>query len=224
MIIGKFVERRNRFIALVEIDGEQVAAHVANSGRLRELLKPGNEVFLVRKKGLHRTTGYDLALVSAGNYLVSVDARVPNQVVSEAIDRGLLEEFHGFRVKKKEVSYGASRLDLLLEDSGQNRFYVEVKSVTLVRAGTALFPDAPTERGGRHISELVRAVNEGYRAAAVFLVQREDAREFSPNDATDPAFGAGLRTAAAAGVELYSYICRVTTEGIEIIRSVPVRI
>lgn len=222
MIKAKFIERKNRFIAMVEVDGEVVAAHVANSGRLRELFTPGREVYLAEQEGEHRATRFDLALVKYGGHYVSVDARVPNGVVADAVNRGILPEFEDYRVVKREVRYGASRLDMLTEDAGGNRLYIEVKSVTLVRDGVARFPDAPTGRGARHLEELARAVQEGYRAAVVFLVQRDDARQFSPNDETDPVFSNTLRCLTATGVEAYAYICRVTPQEIGIIGSIPV--
>lgn len=221
MIKAKFIERKNRFSALVEIDGEVVSAHVANSGRLRELLYPGAEVYLEDKRGLQRITPYDLSLVKFKGRFVSVDARVPNKVVAEAVNSGQLEEFNGYLVAKSEVKYGDSRLDLLLHNQQGQKCYVEIKSVTLVVDGEARFPDAPTERGARHINELVRAYSEGNCAAVVFLIQRDDAVSFSPNDVTDPAFGEALRKAVRQGVEAYAYVCRVEPGEIKIIRRIP---
>ncbi len=220
MIKAKFIERKNRFAALVEVAGEEVLAHVANSGRLRELLCPGAEVYLEDKRGAGRATLYDLALVKYKGMFVSVDARVPNRVIADAVNNGLLEEFKGCRVVKREIKYGESRLDLLLDSEGQ-KYYVEVKSVTLVVDGTARFPDAPTERGARHLNELVRACSEGNKAAVVFLIQREDAAVFSPNDTTDPAFGAALRNAFHNGVNVFAYICKINLKGTEIIKRIP---
>jgi len=222
MIKAKFVERKNRFVALVELDGEVVSAHVANSGRLRELFTPGREVYLVEKEGEHRATRYDLALVKYKGRFVSVDAHIPNDIVAAAIDRGQLQEFGGYTVLKREIKFGSSRLDMLAVDGEGKKFFIEVKSVTLVRDGVARFPDAPTERGARHLEELSKAVQEGHRGAVVFLIQRDDARQFSPNDETDPVFGETLRRLASTGVEAYAYICRVTPRKIVIIRSIPV--
>ena len=224
MIKARFRTRKNRFTAVVDLAGEDVLAHVANSGRLKELFQPGAEVYLIDKRLPHRTTAYDLALVKYDGVLVSVDARVPNRVVRDAINKGLLPEFSGFRVVRSEIPFGRSRLDLLLENKDAKRVLVEVKSVTLVNDGTARFPDAPTERGARHLGELVLAVQEGYRSAIVFLIQREDAVSFSPNDMTDPAFGQALRGAVRAGVEVYAYICRVTLEDVQITGSLPVNL
>ena len=222
MIKAKFLKRLNRFTALIELNGEEIKAHVANSGRLTELFQPGCEVYLVKKQGGKRITGYDLSLVSYAGILVSVDARLPNSVVAGAIDRGELSEFTGYCVHKREVKFGQSRLDMVLENQWQHRYYVEVKSVTLVSGGTAMFPDAPTERGSRHLEELAAAVAKGYSAAVVFLIQREDAKAFSTNDATDPLFGSMIRQVMEAGVEAYAYTCKISAREIKISGSVPV--
>jgi len=224
MLKARFLERENRFTALVELDGKQVKAHVANSGRLRELFRPGNEVYLIKRDGSHRATKYDLALVRYEDQLVSVDARVPNKVVADAVAAGQLADFSQFTVARREVRYGNSRLDLLLEDERNNKCFVEVKSVTLVENGTAMFPDAPTLRGARHLEELAAAVGEGYHAAVIFLIQRDDALVFTPNDRTDPDFGQKLRAAAGKGVGVYAYRCRVTPELIVITEKVPVKL
>ncbi len=224
MLKGRFLERENRFTALVELEGTQVKAHIANSGRLRELLRPGHEVYLIKRGGPHRVTKYDLALVRYGGQLVSVDARIPNKVVAEAIAAGQLTDFRNYAVTRREVRYGNSRLDLLLEDTGNNRCFVEVKSVTLVENGMAMFPDAPTQRGARHLEELAAAVREGHHAAVIFLIQRDDAMVFTPNDRTDPDFGQKLRAAAGRGVGVYAYRCRITPEQIRITEKVPVHL
>jgi len=156
--------------------------------------------------------------------LVSVDARVPNKVVADAVAAGQLADFSQFTVARREVRYGNSRLDLLLEDERNNKCFVEVKSVTLVENGTAMFPDAPTLRGARHLEELAAAVGEGYHAAVIFLIQRDDALVFTPNDRTDPDFGQKLRAAAGKGVGVYAYRCRVTPELIVITEKVPVKL
>lgn len=222
MIKAKLLKRLNRFTALVELNGEAVKAHVANSGRLTELFQPGCEVYLVKQNGKKRVTGYDLSLVSYAGILVSVDARLPNAVVAGAVDRGELPEFAGYCVQKREVKFGQSRLDMVLENQGRQLCYVEVKSVTLVSEGIARFPDAPTERGSRHLGELAAAIGEGHRAAVVFLIQRDDAKIFSPNDTTDPVFGRMLRQVTAAGVDAYAYTCKISTREINIVGSVPV--
>lgn len=206
-----FVRRLNRFAALCRADGSEVLAHVPNSGRLGELLVTGAPCLLSRppRLGAARKTSWDLALVRHQGRWVCIDARLPARLLAEAVERGVVAPFYGMRVARYEVTYRDSRLDLLL-DGPSGQCLVETKCVTLVRDGVALFPDAPTERGRRHVETLAHAVGSGLRAAVVFVVQRADAAVFSPNDATDPAFGAALRPAVERGVQVYAYCCRVT--------------
>jgi sugar fermentation stimulation protein A len=158
-------------------------------------------------------------MVKLGSTLVSIDSRVPGVAFSEAVRAGSIKAFAGYRTIRPEVRYGESRLDFLLTGDGPP-FLVEVKSVTLVVDGQARFPDAPTPRGARHLHELARAVSEGYRAAVVFVIQREDVSSFAPNDSTDPEFGEALRQAALAGVEVYPLRCLVTPDRVEIMGEV----
>jgi sugar fermentation stimulation protein A len=219
---GRFVRRVNRFLAVVSCDGQEVAVHVANSGRMTELLQPGNHVVLRRvgrKTG--RRTQYDLALVKARGVLVSADARLPNALIREAIEAGRLPEFAGFGRVENEVRFGNSRIDLLLSGTS-GRCYVEAKSVTLVVDGTALFPDAPTTRGRKHLHSLKTAVRQGHRAAVVFVVQRPDAGVFSPNQVADPDFCRALQNAVLGGVEVYAYACRVTAREVAVTGRIPV--
>ena len=239
LVEGAFEQRLNRFAATVELDGRPAMVHVANSGRMRELLQQGVRCLLAPKTSAGRKTAYDLALVEVasdrtvgearreyggaapGRVLVSADARLPPALLWEAFQEGRLPPFADFVTGRREVVYGDSRLDLLLSGS-IGTCLIEVKSVTLVEDGVGLFPDAPTERGRRHLGALVRAVREGYRAAVVFVVQREDARACAPHDAADPAFGRTLREAVASGVEAYAYVCRVTRREIRLAYAVPV--
>lgn len=223
LVAARFLTRLNRFAALVEMDGREVMVHIANSGRMRELLEPGRRLLLAPAPGEHRKTQFDLALVDLGTTLVSADARLPNGLVAEALAGGQLPQFREYPEIRREVRYGDSRLDLLLEGPG-GRCYGEVKSVTLVVNGVALFPDAPTTRGVKHLGELSRAVAEGNRAAVVFVAQRSDAAAMSPNDAADPEFGAALRAAQAAGVEVYAYGCQVSTREIRLAVPLPVQL
>lgn len=201
--------RDNRFRATVELNGRRVWAYLPNSGRLEELLEPGRRLLLSPASAPGRRTDYDLLLVDMGGTLVLADARLPNLLVEEALLEGSLSPFEGYEAIRREVKRGRSRLDFTLEGQGR-RCFVEVKSVTLVRGGLALFPDAPTLRGCRHVEELHRAVAEGERAAIVFVVQRDDADAFAPNDEADPAFGSALRRAVEEGVEVYAYACQVS--------------
>jgi sugar fermentation stimulation protein A len=223
LLRGTFLVRENRFRAKVRLANREVAAHVPNSGRLGELLVPGRSVLLVETRAPHRVTDYDLSMVELPHTLVSVDARLPNDLIQEAFEDGALAQFAGLTWAKREVRYGGSRLDFLLEADGRaDPCFVEVKSVTLVEEGIARFPDAVTVRGRRHLRELRRACREGSRAAVVFVIQRGDARSFGPHDESDPLFGEVLREVAAAGVEVYAHRCRVTPRVIELQAQVPV--
>ena len=212
-----FRARPNRFIAHVEMDGETVICHVKNTGRCRELLVPGAEVWLEKGTNPNRETAWDLIAVRKGERLINMDAQAPNKVFSEWADR-FDPELLSLR---GEYSYGQSRLDFCLETAA-GLHLVEVKGVTLEQGGHTRFPDAPTERGIKHLQELIRAVKEGHRASAVFVIQMEDVVDFAPNDVTHPAFGAALREAAAAGVEVVAVNCRVTPDSLEILGRIPV--
>jgi len=223
LIPATFVKRDNRFRVTVQVEGHLVWAHLPNSGRLRELLVPGRRVLLAAARTPGRLTAYDLLMVDLDGTLVSIDARMPSRLLYESLQAGQLGEFAGYAQVRREVTYGQSRLDLALEggpDGG--RCFIETKSVTLVEDGVALFPDAPTQRGRRHLGELARARAEGHRAAVVFVVQRDDAIRFSPHDEADPAFGQTLREAAQAGVEVYAYRCRVSEGEVKLDAPLPV--
>ncbi len=205
---GVFLERPNRFLVMVKIEEVVVSSFLPNPGRLSELLFPGSEVLLsevIVKR--HRKTKYDLIGVILDNQVVSVDTRVPNRLVLEALRNRELDEFLEYNVIRPEYRYGHSRIDFFLANDVE-RCLLEVKSCTLVVEGVAIFPDAPTERGRRHLSELIKAKREGWRACILFVVQRSDAQRFAPNDATDPAFGALLRKAVKEGIEVYAYVAR----------------
>lgn len=192
-----------------------------NSGRMAELLVAGAPVLLAPTPGGRRKTAYDLLLVRHRGRWVGVDARMPNPLFEEALRAGRLPEFSGCGEIRREVSWRGSRIDFSLAGAGE-RWLVETKSVNLVDGGTALFPDAPTSRGARHLEHLREACRQGVRAAVVFIVQRSDARRLAPHDRADPAFGAALRQAAAAGVRTLAYTCRVTPAAITVARSIPV--
>ena len=169
----------------------------------------------------HRKTAYDLTLVEYGGVLVSVDSRLPNRLVGEAIDGGRLPEFTGYPDVASEMTFHNSRIDLMLSGP-PGKLYVETKSVNLVQEGIALFPDAPTERGRKHLLSLIRSVDEGYQAAAVFVVQRPDAERFSPYRDADPPFAVTLRQAADRGVQVIAYRCNVSLTEIAISDRIPV--
>ena len=221
---GFFLTRLNRFAALVEVAGREEMVHVANSGRLRELFEPGRRLLLAPAPGEHRKTRYDLALVDLGHTLVSADARLPNALLAEALQGQALAPYAEFAKVRREVTYGDSRLDLALEGPA-GLCYLETKSVTLVEnGGVAMFPDAPTTRGVKHLHTLTDVVAAGHRAGAIFVVQRSDACCLAPYDTADPEFGQALRRAGAAGVEVRAYGCTVTPQEIRLADPIPVKL
>ncbi len=221
---GSFLTRPNRFVACVETQGEQTTAHVPTSGRLGELLLPGAEIKLRPAGTKNRKTAWDLMMVRTGQTWVSLDSRLPNYLVGQQLRLDDLPPFIGVTDVRAEVSHGAGRLDFSFTDGQGQQVLMEVKSVTLVEDGVAMFPDAPSVRGARHLNELARAVQEGWRAVAVFMIQRDDAKAFTPNRRTDPEFSSALEQAVAAGVEVYAWRCRVDSGLLELLDTVDVKI
>ena len=218
---GAFVHRRNRFAADVRVDGRTHMVHVPNSGRMTELLTVGAPVLLRPAPAVRRRTAYDLVAAHYAGQWVGVDARISPQVVVEAWRRGMLPELAGCDAVRTEARYGRSRLDLRFSGPGAG-WWVEAKSVNLVEDGRALFPDAPTVRGVRHLAELADAVRTGGSGAVAFVVQREDAEALSPHAAADPAFAAALRAAIEEGVAAFALACRFEDEGLTPARRIPV--
>ena len=217
---GYFVERPNRFVAYVEINGRTETCHVKNTGRCRELLQPGAEVWCAVSENHDRKTKYDLIAVRKENYLINIDSQAPNAAVKEWLEQG----GYGYvEVVKPEQKFGQSRFDFYLERNGKG-MYLEVKGVTLEESGVCRFPDAPTERGTRHLRELIAAKEAGFDAGVLFVIQMKPVRWLEPNDKTDPAFGKALREAAAAGVQVMAVDCRVTADTMEIGDFVEVRL
>ncbi|MCI9587823.1 MAG: DNA/RNA nuclease SfsA [Oscillospiraceae bacterium] len=219
VVKGRFLSRPNRFIAHVETEGRVEVCHVKNTGRCRELLVPGAAVYLSEAENPLRKTRYDLVAVEKGTRLINMDAAAPNRVFGEWAAAGGLGAVP--EKLRPEVVFEDSRFDFRLEMKGKVRF-VEVKGVTLEEEGEVRFPDAPTERGVKHLKGLRRAVEAGFGATVFFVVQMENVSCFRPNDATHPAFGQALREAAAQGVQVMAYDCRVTPESM-VIRA-PVRV
>ena len=224
LVEGRFIKRLNRFAALVDVERREYLAHVPNSGRMRELLVPGYRVLLVpAPPGSQRKTVFDLALVDTGGVLSSADARLPNKLVAEALNSSRLPQFSEYPNVRAESVFGESRLDFMLHGKA-GRCYIETKSVTLVEQGVGLFPDAPTLRGVKHLHSLMSAKAQGYRAAVIFVIQREDANAFAPHDTADPLLGSTLREAVKAGVEAYAFRCQVDERHIVLADSIPIRL
>jgi len=215
------IKRPNRFLGVVDLEGEHVEAFIPNPGRMHELMVPGMRVYVIPREGAHRKTKFDLTLVEYNDTLVSIDSRLPNYMLREAIDAGL-PEFKGYRVERSEPTFHDSRLDLKLTD-GANQILLEAKSCTLVEGGIALFPDAPTKRGARHMNTLIVALEQG-RAAVCFVIQRNDAREWRPNEKMDPDFTDSLRKAVDNGVEAYAFTCDINLDTISIKKRVPINL
>jgi len=212
MIPGTFLARPNRFIAHVEIDGQTEVVHVKNTGRCRELLSVGAQVWCQKSDNPSRKTKFDLITVKKGSRLINMDSQAPNQAAKEWLASGGLGEIENLRA---ETKHGDSRFDFSFTKDGRQCF-LEVKGVTLENDGVCAFPDAPTERGAKHLRGLKEAAKEGYGAYVLFVIQMSDVKYLRPNDVTDPAFGAALRAAAAAGVQILAMDCAVTADSMEI--------
>lgn len=218
---GRFVSRPNRFIAHVELDGEEVVCHVKNTGRCRELLVPGAAVWLEESDNPTRKTRFDLIGVDKGGRLINMDAQAPNRVFGEWAAAGGFRG--GLTLLRPETTFGNSRFDFYWESSEQ-RGFVEVKGVTLEEDGVVLFPDAPTQRGVKHLEELMAARAAGYEATVCFVIQMRGVKCFRPNDRTHPQFGEVLRRAAQAGVEILAVDCTVERDRLEIRERVPIEL
>lgn len=219
IIEGKFLSRPNRFIAHVDINGSIEVCHVKNTGRCKELFVPGVPVFLQKSSNPNRKTKFDLIAVIKNGILINVDSQIPNAVAAQWIENGGL--FPDVTYLKREKTYGNSRFDLYVE-TPERKAFIEVKGVTLENEGLACFPDAPTERGVKHVQELCKCINDGYEAYILFVIQMTGVRSFSPNWKTHPAFGEALLAAEKAGVHILSYDCDVTKDSIRIRSAVPV--
>ena len=212
MTPGIFHSRPNRFIAHVEIEGMEEVVHVKNTGRCRELLPSGAQVWCQKSDNPNRKTKYDLITVRKGDRLINMDSQAPNIAAGEWLKRGGLGEITDL---KAEYRHGDSRFDFSFLKDG-TRCFLEVKGVTLENDGICAFPDAPTERGAKHLRGLTQAAKEGYGAYVLFVIQMADVKYLHPNDATDPNFAAALREAAANGVQVLAMDCAVTEDSMEI--------
>jgi sugar fermentation stimulation protein A len=208
MVAGRFLARPNRFIAHVQIDGQVEICHVKNTGRCRELLQVGTEVWCQKASNPNRKTKYDLITVRKGHRLINMDSQAPNIAAGQWLAEGGLGQVEALR---PETFHGDSRYDFSFVKDGKTCF-LEVKGVTLETDGVCAFPDAPTERGAKHLRGLTQAVQEGFGAYVLFVIQMEDVKYLHPNDATDPEFGKALREAAENGVQVMAVDCQVTED------------
>ena len=221
IIRGKFIERPNRFIAHVEVNGKTEICHVKNTGRCKELLIPGVTVFLQENDNPKRKTKFSLIGVIKGERIVNIDSQVPNKAVHEWILKGNL--FKEVTLVKPEKTYNKSRFDFYVETK-EKKIFMEVKGVTLEENNVVRFPDAPTERGVKHINELCDCIKEGYEAYIVFVIQMRGVSYFEPNDETHKEFGDALRKAKKLGVNIVAVDCEIKEDSIEIADYVEVRV
>lgn len=223
MVEAKFLRRINRFTAFVELDGREEMVHVKNTGRCKELLLEGARVFLEEADKKGRKTKYSLIAVYKGDVLVNMDSQAPNQMAAEALAEEKIAEIGEVDFLKREVKYETSRFDIFYQ-KGNKKGFIEVKGVTLEENGIAKFPDAPTERGAKHLRELIKAKEEGYEAAVLFVIQMQGVKAFQPNEERDRNFTEALREAAAAGVQILAYDCRVEVGSVIIENKISVKL
>lgn len=223
LIEGRLIRRYKRFLAdIVLQDGRMVTVHCPNSGSMKGCATPGSRVYISCSSKPDRKYPYTWELVESDGFWAGINTSLPNRLVREAIENGTVAELQGYTTIRAEVPYGSkSRIDLLLEGRGK-RCFVEVKNVTLVEGGLALFPDAVTTRGQKHLQELMRAVSEGDRGIIFFTVQRGDGKSVSPADMIDPEYGRLLRLALKNGVEALAYRALVTPDEIRLTERLPV--
>ena len=221
VMVGKFIARPNRFIAHVEIAGREEIVHVKNTGRCKELLLPGVTVYVQHFPEGKRKTKYDLIAVEKQNILINMDSQAPNKVVQEWLVAK--EPFGKITYLKPECKHGDSRFDFYLE-TAERKMFIEVKGVTLEEKGVVMFPDAPTERGVKHVQELRHCLEQGYEAVVIFVVQMEGMRYFTPNRRTHAAFAEALERAEACGVKILALTCAVTPDSLTINGAIPVQL
>lgn len=219
--VAKFLRRPNRFIAHVILDNKEEIVHVKNTGRCREILQEGTLVILEAAKNTERKTKYSIIAAYKGDVLINIDSQIPNMVVYHGIQEGKIKEFQDITKLSREIVYGNSRFDLYFETK-QQRGFIEVKGVTLENDGIAMFPDAPTQRGCKHIYEMIKAVEEGYAGYIFFLIQMKGAKYFTPHVIRDPEFAKALKLANEKGVTILAYDSVVTEDGITI--GTPIRV
>jgi len=223
LVEGVFVNRLNRFLAEVLVAGRRELAHVPNSGRMKELFLPGAQVWLSPAGAAGRKTAYTLKLVEKEGQLIAVDTVLANDLIEAGIKKGIIQALHDVTSWKREATLGQSRFDFCLQ-APEAEIWLEVKSANLVVDKLALFPEAPTERGARHVRELLHLSGSGRRAMIIFVVMRADALRLKPHSEQDPAFAQALKLAAANGVEIYAFTSEVTLSGVRLGAAIPVEI
>lgn len=226
LVEGTILKRYKRFLADVELpSGEVITAHTANTGSMKTCWEPGWKVLMSFHDNPKRKLKYSLEMIHNSNTWIGINTSLPNKMAVEAIENGTIKELQGYDKIKPEAKIGKSRIDILLSKEDGEQCYVEVKNVTLLGDNKlALFPDAVSERGQKHLRELTGLVNEGIRSAMLYIVQREDVDRFSPADEIDPEYGRLLREAKEAGVEVLCYQCTLTPDGIEVTKPLPVEL
>lgn len=216
-----FVDRPNRFLAKVLIDGIEETVHVKNTGRCKEILIAGAEVYLEESNNTARKTKYSLVSVYKGEKLINIDSQSPNAVIFESLKREQIQEIGKTSVVKREVTFGDSRFDIYFENQ-IGKGFIEIKGATLENDGIVMFPDAPTERGRKHVYEMIKAVESGYLGFILFLIQMKDVKFFTPNVDTDPEFAKALRLCAKSGVNILAYDSIVLKDEIRLGNKVPI--
>lgn len=224
IVEGRFINRINRFIAEVEIDGVIEKVHVKNTGRCKELFIEGQTIYLEKSNNPNRKTGYSLISIYKGDMLVNIDSQVPNKVIYDAIMNNEIEGLENLSVLKREYTYGNSRFDLYFQRENGSEGFIEVKGCTLERDGYATFPDAPTVRGTKHVKELIHARQNGYESYVVILIQLKPVSYFTPNSLMDPEFAEALKSAVKAGVNVLAFDAIIGQTTIDLGQSIPVKL
>lgn len=218
---GTFLSRPNRFLAELDLDGELVLAHVNNTGRMDEILVPGNTSYIREAQKPNRKTKYDLISIISGSIYVNLDSQIPNKIIADAFLNSEIRGYEEPDMVKREVTIGGSRLDMVVS-KGDRDLYVEVKGVDLIINGQARFPDAVTKRGTKHLRELEQLTDHGHEAMVVFLVQRNDADSFMPNYQRDPEFAESFYQVIKNGVKARAYLTEVGPDYIELANEIPI--
>ena len=218
---GIFLNRPNRFLANVLIDGEKELVHVKNTGRCKEILIEGTKVYLEKSNNPKRKTRYSLISAYKNNSLINIDSQVPNKVIYDAIKENKIEALNNVDLLKKEVTYKQSRFDLYYEKDNLKGF-IEIKGVTLEDNGICLFPDAPTERGVKHIKELIESKKEGFTSYLIFLIQLDNISKFTPNKKMHPSFYTNLKLAKEEGINILAYNSNVGPNSIDIDKEIDI--